>query len=83
MLSRYEISATIRSRVLRAESDEVHEILNVSSLQIFSDIKCLRSELVALLKMKKRRRRSFFELTITNYALYKYYRALTSFFCHV
>ena len=50
--------------------------LNASSLHIMSVIRCLRSEWVAPVEKK---RRSFFELSRTNFALYKHIRPCTKF----
>ena len=40
----YEISATMKYRVLEIQSVQVTEILNASSLQVFSVRRCLKSE---------------------------------------
>lgn len=67
------ISATIRSRVLESK---VLESLNASSLQFLSIRRCLRHEWC---RLNRRKRRSPFELTKTNYELYKHLRTCTDF----
>ena len=71
----YGISATIRSRIL--EVPKCRKLPMQALLHFLGVRRCLGSELYQL--RRRRRRRSLFELTMINYALYKHLRAHTDF----
>jgi hypothetical protein len=72
------VSQSQRSRVSGVQSIKVLEFLNANSLHFLNVRRCLSSEWH---RLRRRRRKSLFKLTKTNYALYNHL-GITLFSCY-